>query len=367
MAPFAGGWIGTIGQVKVGFKSNKTGGIPTYIRVDTKVKTMTLKIAIVGTGKVARKQYIPFLSGIADVSMGYYNRTTSVAEEIAREFNGTALVSLEEVAEWRPDSVLVLTSETCRDEVGTALIELGAPRLFFEKPLVAREGQAHVTEDDFERGRTMIHLAAAAGCRTAMVFNYRFFDHTQCARKLIEERDLGRVVGVYGAAHYACWSHCIDLILNLAGEVVELTAASGESVRPGHDAVDVTAAFRLAGGGAGTILGTCGWSFKHPLYDLTFLFERGRIRIQDLDGPLDVISGDAGIQERIAPGADHNRWASYDRSFQRSLAAYLSSLRAGTEPPVAGIEGLRELQFEASLKRSLAQRRVVRVQEEFPL
>ncbi len=328
---------------------------------------MTLKIAIAGIGKVARKQYIPYLSGIADVSIGYYNRATSVANEVAREYNGTALASLDEVAEWGPDSVLVLTSETCRDEVGMALIERGVSRLFFEKPLVARDGQAHVTEDDFDRGRAMIHFAAAQGCQTAMVFNYRFFDHTMCARKLIEERDLGRVVGVYGGAHYACWSHCIDLILNLAGQVVEMTAASGEMVRPGHDAVDVTAAFRLEGGGAGTILGTCGWSFKHPLYDLTFLFERGRIRIQDLDGPLDVISGDGGSQERIGPPADHNRWASYDRSFQRSLAAYLSSLRADAEPPVAGIEGLRELQFEASLKRSLAQGRVVHVQNEFPL
>lgn len=31
---------------------------------------MTLKIAVAGTGKVARKQYIPYLSGVADVSLG---------------------------------------------------------------------------------------------------------------------------------------------------------------------------------------------------------------------------------------------------------------------------------------------------------
>jgi predicted dehydrogenase len=200
-----------------------------------------------------------------------------------------------------------------------------------------------------------------------MVFNYRFFDHTVHARRLIAERDMGRVVGVYGGTQYACWSHCIDLTLHLAGDVVEIAATSGEEVRPGYDAVDVTAAFRLAGGGAGTLLGTCGWSLKHPLYDLTFLFERGRIRIQDLDGPLDLISGEGGQREWIAPGADHNRWASYDRSFQRSLAAYLESLRAGAEPPVPGIDGLKELQFEAALKRSLAQNRTVHVQQEFPL
>jgi predicted dehydrogenase len=328
---------------------------------------VTLKIAIVGTGTVARKQYIPFLAGIDDVNLAYFNRTHSAAIEVAREFGGTALSSLSEVAEWGPDSVLVLTSETCRDEVGTALIERGVPRLFFEKPLVARAGQAHVTDDDFERGRAMLRLAVGRGCQTAMVFNYRFFDHSLCARKLIEERDFGRVLGVYGATHYACWSHCIDLILSFAGEVTEMAASSGVIVRPGHDAVDVTAAFRLADGGSGTLLGTCGWNFKHPLYDMTFLFEHGRIRIQDLDGPLDVICGDGEKQERMAPGADYNRWASYDRSFQRSLAAYLASIRSGEEPPVPGIDGLRELQFEASLRRSIAQGRVVQVQKEFPL
>lgn len=328
---------------------------------------MTLKIAVVGMGNVARKQYIPYLAGVADVALGYYNRTALRAEETARDYPGVVFASLEEVAAWQPDSALVLTAETCRDDVGMRLIELGVPRLFFEKPLIARNGQAHVSEDDFVRGRTMLHLAEERGCRTAMVFNYRFFDHTLRARKLMTERDLGRVVGVYGATHYACWSHCIDLILNLAGEVVEMTAASGETVRPGHDAVDVTAAFRLAGGGAGTLLGTCGWSFKHPLYDLSFLFERGRIRLQDLDGPLDLISGEGGESERIAPGADYNRWAAYDRSFQRSLVAYLESLRTGAEPPVAGIAGLRELQFEASLRRSLVQGRMVSVQKEFPL
>ena len=33
----------------------------------------------------------------------------------------------------------------------------------------------------------------------------------------------------------------------------------------------------------------------------------------------------------------------------------------------AGLDGLRELQFEASLRRSLARRRVVNLRAEFPL
>jgi len=328
---------------------------------------MVLKIAIAGTGKVARKQYIPYLASVPDVTLGYYNRTEAAARETASEHGGEVFASLTELAAWKPDAALVLTAETCRDEIATALIELGLPRLFFEKPLVARGGQAHVTEDDFERGRALLRLAHERGCRTAMVFNYRFFDHTVLAKKLINERNLGSVVGVYGATQYACWSHCIDLMLHLAGDIVEINGSSGTVVRQSYDAVDVTAAFRLAGGGAGTIMGTCGWPFSHPLYDLTFLFERGRIRIQDLDGPLEAIASDSAQMERYAPGADENRWKSYDRSFARSLAAYLESIRTGSEPPVPGTAGLRELQFEAALRRSIAEGRTVRVLDEFEL
>ena len=328
---------------------------------------MTMRIAIAGTGKVARNQYIPYLAGVPDVDLGYHNRTTAAASETAKTHGGEVFESLEALAAWKPDAALVLVAETCRDKLGTALIELGVPRRFFEKPLVARGGQAHVTEDDFARGKAMLCLAERRGCKTAMVFNYRFFDHAVKAKELIARRDMGRVIGVHGGVHYACWSHCIDLVLHLAGDVEQISATSGVDKRPGMDAAEVAAAFRLAGGGAGTLLATCGYPFSHPLYDLTFLLERGRIRIQDLDGARDLVSGDEGVAERFEPGRDKNRWTFYDRSFGRSLAAYLESLRTGTEAPVPGIAGLKELQFEAALKRSIGEGRAVDVRKEFAL
>ena len=328
---------------------------------------MTLKIAIIGMGPVVQKQYLPYLATVEDVALGYFNRTRSTAEEAAKLRSGVVLGSLEDVAAWKPDAALVLTAETVRDEFATALIELGLPRLFFEKPLVARQGQAHVTEDDFVRGRTLMHLAKSKGCETAMVFNYRFFDHTVKAKALIEERNLGRVVGFHGGVHYACWSHCIDMMLYLAGDVVEIAAQAGTVKRPIMDAVEVAGSFLFACGAGGTLLGTSGTGFAMPLYDLTFLFENGSIRLLDLDGPLELVCGSDGQSERFAPGHTQSRWPLYDRSFQRSMAAYLASLRAGTPPPVPGMAGLKELQFEAAMKRSIAQKRTVDLEEEFAL
>jgi hypothetical protein len=45
----------------------------------------------------------------------------------------------------------------------------------------------------------------------------------------------------------------------------------------------------------------------------------------------------------------------------------LQSLRKRTAPPVPGVAGLRELQVEAALRRSIRERRPVNLAREFPL
>jgi hypothetical protein len=49
------------------------------------------------------------------------------------------------------------------------------------------------------------------------------------------------------------------------------------------------------------------------------------------------------------------------------LAAYLDTIRRNEPPPVPGMAGLEELQFEVALRRSIEQKRPVDVQGEFPL
>jgi predicted dehydrogenase len=329
-----------------------------------------LRLAIAGTGGVAVKNYLPFLSTQSDVKLAGYNRTAAKAEEAAKKFGMELCTSLDALIAWQPTAALVLTAETCRDEVATKLIDGGVKRIFFEKPLVARAGQAHVTEEDFFRGRELLKLAARRGCETAMVFNYRFLEQTLAAREVIAARNFGAAVAVTARVHYACWSHCIDLIHVLAGDVAEITALGGEIERPSGligDAKDVMAAFRTVNGAAGTILGAMRTAWHHPLFDLAFAFERGRINLRDLDGGMEIFDDARQQQERIERAADVSRWSSYDASFRKALEAYLRSLREGTPPPVPGIAGLRELQFEAALRRSIRERRPVKLAEEFPL
>ena len=327
---------------------------------------MALRIAVVGIGKVSRDNYIPYLASQPDVELGYYNRTREKAQLVAAEFGGEVFESLDEIAQWNPTAVLALTSEKIRYEIGMRLIGMGIPRIFFEKPLTATHGQEHVAEDDFFNGKEMLKLARERGCETAMVFNYRFFEQTLAAKKAVAERNFGSVINAVGLVHYACWSHCIDLIQHFAGSVDEITALSGASVT-GVEATDVVAALRMENGAVGTLIGTSRMQWQHPLYELTLTFEKGRIHMRDLDGTLEILDGAGQCHETRSFARQTSRWDQYRDSFKKSLGAYLDSLRQGQAPPVPGIDGLRELQVEAALKRSIDQRRPVLVQQEFPI
>src|SRR4051794_5308852 len=119
-------------------------------------QTKPLKLAIVGTGTVTRKNYVPFLAAQPGVELAYWNRTPDKAQSLAMEFGGAMCGSLEALMAWQPTAVLVLTAETVRHGISTRLLALGAKKMFFEKPLVAAQGQAKVTEEDFAQARELL-------------------------------------------------------------------------------------------------------------------------------------------------------------------------------------------------------------------
>ena len=331
---------------------------------------MSLKVGLVGTGNVARNNYLPYLSKQPDVTLFYCSRTRAKADQCAQEFGGRVVGSVHELLAEEPDTVLVLTRETQRYEATMALLDAGRPRrLFFEKPLVAANGQANVSEADFFQARALLGRAAQVGTETAMIFNYRFFDQTVRALDIVAQRGWGKLVQAALWVNYACWSHCIDLLHVFGGSAAQVTALAGETPYGTGEqrGVDVTAAFRLEDGGTGTIVGTSGSDFDLWLYEMLLRFEGGILRLNDLDGPLDVQDNERRYAETHALIGNHSRWDQYKASFAKSLAAYLDSIRQDQAPPVPGLAGLQELQFEAALRRSIADRRPVDVQAEFPL
>jgi len=329
-----------------------------------------MKVAIVGTGNVAIHSYLPYLVAHEQVSLSYYNRTRARSEEAARRFGGWSASSLEELMADNPDTVLVLTPETVRDDVALELLQYRPKRMFFEKPLVAKHGQANVTEEDFQLGKALLQKAQAVHCETAMVFNYRYFSQVIFARELVQRRELGRLMNVSALVNYACWSHCIDLISYFGGPIATLTALASREWRGdpgGEQAVDVSASFRTGGDATGIIIGTLALDFAMPLFELTFNYEHGRISLRDLDGDLEYVDYRNHKIETFALSRNTSRWDQYNATFAASLRAYLASIRASAPPPIPGIAGLAELQVEAAMKRSIRELRPVNLAEEFPL
>jgi predicted dehydrogenase len=327
-----------------------------------------MEIALIGVGKVVQDNYLPALLRHKDVSVSCYSRTFERTEAVAHQFGVQAARTLDELFERNPEAVLVLTREDQRLEASQALLPYKPKRIFFEKPLVAKGRQAHVTQQDFWDAKALLLQNQEAGTETAMVFNYRFFDQMQRAKRLIQERNFGEAISVVALTHFACWSHCIDLLMNFAGPVREISAHQGTQLYPFEDgeATDVAASFLLGEHATGTLLGTSGMNWNFPLFELTVNFAGGRIHFRDLDQDMEVLDYHDNVHELFSPVRHESRWTKYNESFDKSVDAYLASIRSGTLPPVPGISGLRELQFEAGIKKSIAERRPVILSEEFP-
>ena len=68
---------------------------------------MSLKVAIFGTGEVARKSYLPQLAKCRDITLSYFNRTRGKAVKIAEQYGGGVADSPAELMADEPDTVLV--------------------------------------------------------------------------------------------------------------------------------------------------------------------------------------------------------------------------------------------------------------------
>ncbi len=330
---------------------------------------MSLKIGIVGLGNVATQNYIPFLAKQPDVTLGYYDCDEKKIKATAETFGGEPFDGIETLMRWGPDSVFVLTNEQYRFGVALELLKHRPKRMVFEKPLVAAKGQAHVSESDFSGAKSLLDQAEKCGCEPAMTFNYRFFDQTLLAKKVVLERDFGEVINFTALVHYACWSHCIDLVHHFAGPIAEVTALHGDKVHNGQEieAKDVTTSLRLENGGTGTMIGTSGMQWQFPLFELILTFQRGRIHFRGIDGDMEILDGKNQHHENISLTRDTSRWGQYGSSFEKSITAYLESLRTGQAPPIPAVAGLRELQVEAAIKRSIAKRKPILLEADFPI
>lgn len=310
--------------------------------------------------------YLPYLSGRGDVELAYLARTSPKAVAARDRFGGTVLESWDDLTAFDADIAFNLTTDTAHADVLDQLVRSGTARIFAEKPLVAGRGQEWIGEDDFVRAVTIAAAARTAGVEIAMGFNYRFFDTVRESLGMVSDAAIGDISAVVASAHYACWSHTIDLIGAACGPASVVSAVAGE--RPA-DGIPPTRAvsFTTVSGVVGTLSGTARRAWDDELFSIAFLGERGHVQVSDLDVATESFVAATGRRTTTRLGAAVSRDRTYAASFVASVAAYLDAVGRGEPAPVGLDAGLRELQVEAAIARSISTGRAVHVQSEFPL
>lgn len=328
-----------------------------------------MRCVVVGVGNLAVGHYLPFLAAQNGMELGYLARTSERSSHAQEQFGGTVLESWRDVASFAPDIVFNLTTDSQHGPVLEELVQIGCPRIFSEKPLVAAHGQASVDESDFDRAMMIAAAARQAHVEIALGFNYRFFDTVRASIELMSRANFGDASTIVASAHYACWSHTIDLIGLVSGPMATLSAIAERADDNAQDAAPPSRAvsFTTTAGAVGTLSGSSRRAWSDELFSLAFMSEAGHVQFSDLDVGTNSFDADSGRLTTTRLGADASRRDTYARSFVASLSAYLDAVRHSAPAPVGIEAGLRELQVEAAIARSIKEQRPIDVQQELPI
>jgi predicted dehydrogenase len=317
---------------------------------------MSLRFAFVGCGNMARNVHIPALLAADGAQLvAVCDRIKERADEASAKFKVPAYYDVDEMLrKEKPDVCPVITREDQRLEPILKVVSAGC-HTFTEKPLFAAKGQMRVEPTDLGPAQEMVNAAKKKGVFFGMGFNYRFLDHVRLMKEAIEGGELGDMVYVHICAHLCCWSHSLDLMRYFVGEVEEVAAReAGPS-----DSPDRAICLKFKNGAVGTIVGTARRGWHRPLFSIEINGEKAGARIEDLAGAFTIEHNDTKETRRIGPIALHAR-DGFDMSFQRHMKAFVQAINAGKEPPVTGLDGLRELQIEVAIVESASSGKTVK-------
>ena len=265
-----------------------------------------LKVAVLGCGKIAQVRHIPEYAANDSVHLvGFYNPTSSRAEDMAKKYGGKVYLSPEELlSDPEVEAVSVCSANYAHAPLTIAALEAGK-HVLCEKPMAT-------TWEDCE---AMLSAAEKSGKRLLIAQNQRLAKAHVFAKELLEEGLIGDVITfrtTFGHGGPETWSitpgkgtwffdkkraamgamadlgiHKTDLIRYLLGkDVVRTTARLTTLDKRGEDGeligVDDNAIciYEMEGGVLGTM--TVSWTYYGAEDNSTILYgTKGILRIYD--------------------------------------------------------------------------------------
>jgi len=327
-----------------------------------------IKVGIIGCGKIAQVRHLPEYAHHPNVQLvGYYDKNLARAEEIAKQYGGTAYASFYELLK-NPeiDAVSVCVENRSHAEMCNAALYAGK-HVLCEKPMA-------VTLQECE---SMVAAAERNGRYLMIGHNMRLNPVHRRAKELLDAGIIGDVITfrtILGNAGPEGWSvdagtwffdknkaamgalsdkgiHMIDLIHYLTGQkVVETTAKvltldkhddKGNLIGVDDNALCI---LRMSGGAVGTMAAS--WTIYGKECNSTCLYgTKGIMRIFD-DTDHNIVVTDI----------NHNTTSydiDYDQSSSGVIDAFVDALENDHEPEISGREALCTMRaIFASIKSS---------------
>ena len=161
---------------------------------------MSIKVGIIGCGKIAQVRHIPEYTANPDTEVyGFYDLNLARAEELAKKYGGKAYASYEELlADPEIEAVSVCVANHAHAEISIAALKAGK-HVLCEKPMA-------ITLEECE---AMVAAAKESGKYLMIGQNQRLAKAHMKARELIRQGAIGKVLTfrtIFGHGGPETWS-----------------------------------------------------------------------------------------------------------------------------------------------------------------
>ena len=344
---------------------------------------MSIKIGIIGCGKIAQVRHIPEYAANPHVEIaGFYDLNRERAEELAKKYGAAAYASYEELlADGEIDAVSVCAANNAHAEISIAALKAGK-HVLCEKPMA-------VTLEECE---AMVAAAKEAGTYLMIGQNQRLAKAHVKAKELIAEGAIGKVLTfrtIFGHGGPETWSvdpgknvwffdkskaamgamadlgiHKTDLIQYMLGEkIVETQAvlttldkqdASGELIGVDDNAVCI---YKMESGAIGTM--TASWTYYGAEDNTTVIYgTKGIMRLyDDPKYSVKVIYADGTETDYQIDQIQTND----NQTSSGVIDLFVKSLVEDTPPEISGESVLHAMRAVFASIRSSEEGRAVRV------
>ncbi len=331
------------------------------------------RVGIIGCGRISVVYLKAFLDigDLAEVCFAV-DKEIGRAEAFASHFEGCGFSdSLEDMLAVKPDAVHVCTPHFLHKEHVVACLKAGC-HVLTEKPIALSMGDA----------REMIETAKNCRRQLGVIFQNRFIEGVQEAKRLIESGVFGRICGAWSSlawhrppSYYECdwkgsWEkegggvvidqaiHSIDLVRYLMGcEPVSVQGHISRRILTNIEVEDEADAAITFENGAVYAFYACNYYVKNSPIRVEISGEKGRCLLKEMEMEIEL---DGQAPYKILPQAQGNGGEGYWGSYHSVQVRQFYEKLAADEPVcVDAADAAKTLELVLGLYTSAKENRVV--------